>query len=333
VYRSYMNSQIFNDAVAMPSYYDAHGGWTETADELLDLEALAIAAYETARPGVVVTAIDSDAIIPLAGAMHCISHEIPMEAGGGWVAPDEYCGDGIINGDEECDGADFGGQDCADLGNGPGDYLVCLPDCTIDDSECPSISCGDGVIDENEDCDPCAETQPDCADWDLGAGQIGCNLDCTYSLIDCPEATPCDAVAALVPGMVCCPDAPPTDCDASSWDWSTEDSFYGCCTTDLIETLWCDGATLNQYGCDGYCQFIPGGPYVDCTAGEMPEPAEPADCADAGADSDADTDTDADADTDTNVDAGPVGGESDDGCGCSAAGASGLTGLLALILG
>jgi hypothetical protein len=77
VYRSYMNSQIFNDHVAMPSYYAPQGD--ETADGLLDKEAEAIAAYETARPGVEVFPIDADTIITMAGAMHCITHEIPEE--------------------------------------------------------------------------------------------------------------------------------------------------------------------------------------------------------------------------------------------------------------
>ncbi|MCK9463904.1 MAG: agmatine deiminase family protein [Proteobacteria bacterium] len=78
VYRSYMNSQIINGVVAMPSYYEPQND--ETADYLLDKEAEAITAYEAAAPnGVEVWAIDSDHIIPLAGAIHCITHEMPAE--------------------------------------------------------------------------------------------------------------------------------------------------------------------------------------------------------------------------------------------------------------
>jgi len=78
VYRSYMNSNIVNGVVAMPSYYDLQGD--ETADYLLEKEAEAIAAYEEAAPNEIdVWAIDSDHIIWMAGAMHCITHEIPAE--------------------------------------------------------------------------------------------------------------------------------------------------------------------------------------------------------------------------------------------------------------
>ena len=142
IYRSYMNSEIMNNWVAMPSFYDAHGD--ETASDLLDLEAAAIAAYETARPGVNVVAIDVDHMSGSGGAIHCISHDIPAEAGGAWVAPTEYCGDGVINGDEECDGEDVGDITCADFGEGFGAYVTCSPDCTYDTSECAGEACGNG---------------------------------------------------------------------------------------------------------------------------------------------------------------------------------------------
>ena len=82
VVRSYMNSNLVNGVAAMPAYYAEHpdSAWTETADELLNMEAEAIAAYEAASPnGIDVWPIDSDHIIWMAGAMHCITHEIPAE--------------------------------------------------------------------------------------------------------------------------------------------------------------------------------------------------------------------------------------------------------------
>jgi agmatine/peptidylarginine deiminase len=143
VYRSYMNSQIINNHVAMPSYYEPHG---ETVEELLDMEALALAAYEAALPGVNVIAIDSDHIIPLAGAMHCVTHEIPAEEG--WEPPAEYCGDGLIQAalGEACDGTGFGGQTCQTLGFDSGN-LACDADCQIDTSDCendPDTDSGTG---------------------------------------------------------------------------------------------------------------------------------------------------------------------------------------------
>jgi hypothetical protein len=57
------------------------------------------------------------------------------------------CGDGIIGGDEECDGDNLGGVTCPI--NLPG--LRCTQDCRLDDSQCPT--CGNGVKDEGEECD------------------------------------------------------------------------------------------------------------------------------------------------------------------------------------
>jgi agmatine/peptidylarginine deiminase len=105
VVRSYMNSQVVNGVVAMPSFYDEHpDGWTETADELLDLEAEAIAAYEASAPnGVEVFAIDSDHIIPLAGAIHCISHEIPAETDYEYTEPGDTDTDTDSDSDSDTD--------------------------------------------------------------------------------------------------------------------------------------------------------------------------------------------------------------------------------------
>jgi hypothetical protein len=59
--------------------------------------------------------------------------EDPVDAG-----PDEpltYCGNGVIEGDESCDGDDLGGMTCEDLGY-HGGLLACRPDCTFDESRC-----------------------------------------------------------------------------------------------------------------------------------------------------------------------------------------------------
>lgn len=115
VYRSYLNSEIIGKRVAMPSYYVPQLDY-EDADYLLDVEAQAIAAYEAANPDLIeVAPIPSDHIIDQAGAIHCISHEIPAESGG-WTPPAEYCGNSIAEGDEECDGTDQRNTTCADLG-------------------------------------------------------------------------------------------------------------------------------------------------------------------------------------------------------------------------
>jgi agmatine/peptidylarginine deiminase len=168
VYRSYMNSEVFNGAVAMPSYYDESG--PETADDLLDYEAWAIEAYETAAPGVVVFPIDADHIIPLAGAMHCIAHEIPPDPSGDWTMPAEFCGDGIVNGDEECDGPAMDDQECTDFDYESGD-LACGLGCEFDFSDCAPG--GDTDVDSDSDSDSDAD-----ADSDAGPTGGGGDDDC-----------------------------------------------------------------------------------------------------------------------------------------------------------
>ncbi len=123
VYRSHMNSEVFNGHVAMPSYYAPHGG--ETAADLLDAEAAAVAAYEASAPGIVVHPIDADHIIDLGGAMHCISHEIPTaRPWAGWPQP-------VVDAGVDS-GADTGGDDdgcgCNALGtpNAPTSLLSIL---------------------------------------------------------------------------------------------------------------------------------------------------------------------------------------------------------------
>jgi agmatine/peptidylarginine deiminase len=169
VYRSYMNSQLYNGVVAMPSYYDETG--PETAEELLDFEAQAIVAYEAAMPGADVFPIDSDHIIPLAGAMHCITHEIPIEAGGAWEPPSEYCGNGIIENDEDCDTWNTNYTDCIDLGFEGGD-VTCNMSCEFDTSDC--IGGGDTDTDTDTDTDSDTDTGADAGTPADGGGDDDC---------------------------------------------------------------------------------------------------------------------------------------------------------------
>ncbi len=62
------------------------------------------------------------------------------------------CGDGEANGDEECDGADLGGQTCEGLGH-QGGTLTCYFSCTFDESGCHDNPCGNGTLDSGEACD------------------------------------------------------------------------------------------------------------------------------------------------------------------------------------
>ncbi len=164
VYRTYMNSEIVNNHVAMPSYYQKRNvtlpdGNDETVEYLLDMEAKAIEAYETARPGVQVTPIDSDHIISQGGAIHCISHEVPVESSGGWEPPEEFCGDGEINGDEECEKGILDETTCEDLGFASGKLQCNGIECVFNTTKCESAP--DGGPDADADTDTDSDTDAD----------------------------------------------------------------------------------------------------------------------------------------------------------------------------
>lgn len=88
------------------------------------------------------------------------------------------CGDDIINGLEECDGAALAGQTCVSRGFGAG-TLACAGDCTFDTSACPPPpTCGDGTINGTETCDGAALGGQTCESRGFGPGTLACSADC-----------------------------------------------------------------------------------------------------------------------------------------------------------
>jgi hypothetical protein len=98
------------------------------------------------------------------------------------------CGDGVLDGPDECEGEDLDGSSCAELGFYTGD-LVCRADCSFDSSSC-SGACMDGQLDDEfELCDP-TDFDPTsgstCVSQGLDAGRQGCANDCQgYSNATC----------------------------------------------------------------------------------------------------------------------------------------------------
>ena len=108
-----------------------------------------------------------------------------------------YCGDGEINGGEQCDfsaNPQFGdGSDsCEDFGLTGGASLDCN-DCVINTTSCTgtSGSCGDGNINPGETCDGTNMSGLICTDIDeFTGGSLGCYAsgdanECTLNVSDC----------------------------------------------------------------------------------------------------------------------------------------------------
>ncbi len=106
--------------------------------------------------------------------------------GCGDSSPSEpYCGDGVMDEGEECDGDDFGDVTCKSLGLGLGD-LVCSDTCTIDDSDCSRGEiCGDGIIGEYQECDGDNLGGETCQSLGYTMGTLFCGAYCMFDTSNC----------------------------------------------------------------------------------------------------------------------------------------------------
>lgn len=154
VWRTYTNSTFANGVNLVPVY-----------PEFPALEAEAMAVWHEALPDWTHVGIDSDAIITLGGAMHCISRQVPQGAFASWV-PDGRCEGARCLG--PVDGYDGACEEDADC-RGPR-WLCPLNDCPCEPA-CPGRECGGdgcggscGTCDAGSACDDsgaCVPAAPD----------------------------------------------------------------------------------------------------------------------------------------------------------------------------
>jgi hypothetical protein len=100
------------------------------------------------------------------------------------------CGDGVLNGTEECDGADLGGSACTDFGH-PGGVLLCTAGCMFDTSAC-SV-CGNGTAEDGEECDGADFDGADCDSATSGSSPFGplqCTPGCNFDVSLCADCEP-----------------------------------------------------------------------------------------------------------------------------------------------
>lgn len=106
-----------------------------------------------------------------------------------------WCGDGVRNGPESCEGGDLGGQTCNGLGFSGG-TLSCNANCTHNTAGCVNMVCGDGQCSPGEDDCTCPEDCPEdpysCSDCECGdfSGACACDVDCIF-FGDCCIDGPC----------------------------------------------------------------------------------------------------------------------------------------------
>ena len=97
----------------------------------------------------------------------------------------ETCGDGVINGIEQCDGAELNGTTCKSL-NYYGGELSCSSLCTFDTSGCIGY-CGDGEINGAELCDgeDLGDPEINCQQLGYYGGILSCNANCGFDTSGC----------------------------------------------------------------------------------------------------------------------------------------------------
>lgn len=106
------------------------------------------------------------------------------------VRADGLCGNGNLEGEEECESGALQGASCDSLGLGSGS-LSCSAECRFDTSGCDT--CGDGAIQGGEECDGADLAGNTCESLGMGTGSLTCT-GCGYNTVGCsgpePEATP-----------------------------------------------------------------------------------------------------------------------------------------------
>lgn len=146
------------------------------------------------------------------------------------------CGNGIVEGLEECDTANLGEDDCVTYGY-LGGHLVCTPYCRVETFNCHDSVCGDGSCDDDESRDTCAV---DCQDTP-SCGDGKCDPSDTPGCQDCIDVDCGDGYCDRLSEETMCPD----DCSSvlycgdgicHYWEWAgcPDDCVEGNCDYDGV---------------------------------------------------------------------------------------------------
>lgn len=146
------------------------------------------------------------------------------------------CGDGQLEGSEQCDGNDLGGETCMSLGFDMG-QLACDQNCGFDTSGCSNQGgvCGDNIVDPGEDCDGNNLDGESCQSQGFDAGVLACTLNCIFDTSGCMNdggGGPCTFDADCPGDQVCV--------DQQCWDGNEGDPCVF--DSDCVDGLYCEDA-------------------------------------------------------------------------------------------
>lgn len=132
---------------------------------------------------------------------------------------DNFCGNGNLEPEEECDGTNLNSATCDSLGFAGGN-LACDPEsCTFDVGGCGESSCGDGIKQQTEDCEDGDLGGATCESLGFDGGALSCSSQCTFDTLSCSGSNGSDG-----PGFSLCGDGLQTgseECDAFDLDGET----------------------------------------------------------------------------------------------------------------
>ncbi|MBN2725028.1 MAG: SBBP repeat-containing protein [Deltaproteobacteria bacterium] len=100
------------------------------------------------------------------------------------------CGNNVLDGVEECDGADFGLRSCMGYGYNAG-TLICNDNCTVSVEGCYDVVCGDSYAEGDEECDRDDMAGESCATLGYEGGILKCEDNCVYDESSCTEYPLC----------------------------------------------------------------------------------------------------------------------------------------------
>lgn len=135
-----------------------------------------------------------------------------------------YCGDGIIQSGESCDGTNLNGATCSSLGYTSGS-LSCTSDCKFKETNCvgSGSQCGNDILEPGEECDTTKfESGTSCDNYDSSNpyGTVTCNPqgnvnECTVNTSNCTSTLPSSNCGNDVINN------PPEQCDGSAFPLPT----------------------------------------------------------------------------------------------------------------